>query len=373
MMKKIRYLLILLGVLSCSVAHTEVNVSIGIGLPGASIGINLPAYPDFVVVPGYPVYYAPRLEANLFFYDGLYWAYQDDNWYASSWYNGPWWYVYPEDVPLFILRVPVRYYRRPPVYFIGWYQDSPPRWGNHWGHDWERNRHGWDRWNRSTAPAPAPLPLYQRQYSGDRYPRQVEQQHELNQQHYRYQPHDPVVQRRYQEQLAPRAQQARPAAPNVQSQPNEGVPVPRSAPASPQQRHPELQYQKPLPNSELDQREQQIQRAPAQIQREPAQREKPRQDMLRSTSPQPDVLAAPRTESPPKGGEVQRSVPVSPQQGGREIQDYRQSPQPESVSREQQRSRQRNREDGQQGNNDARDPSQGQDQQRGRDRNESTH
>jgi len=366
MMKKIRYLLILLGVLSCSVAHAEVNVSIGIGLPGASIGINLPAYPDFVVVPGYPVYYAPRLEANLFFYDGLYWAYQDDNWYASSWYNGPWWYVYPEDVPLFILRVPVRYYRRPPVYFIGWYQDSPPRWGNHWGHDWERNRHGWDRWNRSTAPAPAPLPLYQRQYSGDRYPRQVEQQHELNQQHYRYQPHDPVVQRRYQEQLAPRAQQARPAAPNVQSQPNEGVPVPRSAPASQQQRRPELQYQKPLPNSELDQREQ-------QIQREPAQRERFRQDVQRSTSPQADVLAAPRTESPPKGGEVHRSVPASPQQGGREIQDYRQSPQPESGSREQQRSRQRNREDGQQGNNDARDPSQGQGQQRGRDRYESTH
>jgi hypothetical protein len=55
-----------------------------------SIGINVPIYPRLVVVPGYPVYYAPQLDSNYFFYDGLYWVFQDDNWYQSSWYNGPW-------------------------------------------------------------------------------------------------------------------------------------------------------------------------------------------------------------------------------------------------------------------------------------------
>ena len=39
----------------------------------------------------------------------------------------------PTAVPLFVLRVPVRYYRQPPAYFHGWRSDAPPRWGDHWG------------------------------------------------------------------------------------------------------------------------------------------------------------------------------------------------------------------------------------------------
>ena len=192
-MKQIRYGLIVLWMLLCLVISAQAQVSIGIGLPNVSIGINLPLYPDFDRVPGYPVYYAPQVDANYFFYDSIYWVYQNDNWYASSWYNGPWWLVEPEVVPLYILRVPVRYYRQPPSYFHGWRSTAPPRWGQHWGHQWEQRRSGWDRWNRKSAPAPAPLPVYQRNYSGDKYPRQVEQQRQLRDQHYRYQPRDRIV------------------------------------------------------------------------------------------------------------------------------------------------------------------------------------
>src|SRR5450759_1539098 len=116
-MQKIRYGLIVVGMLLCLMTSAEAQVSIGIGLPNVSIGINLPLYPELVPVSGYPVYYAPRVDANYFFYDGMYWVYQDDNWYASSWYNGPWGFVEPNVVPLYILRVPVRYYRQPPAYF----------------------------------------------------------------------------------------------------------------------------------------------------------------------------------------------------------------------------------------------------------------
>ena len=77
-------------------------MSVGIGLPGVSIGINLPMFPLLVVVPGYPVHYAPRGDVTLFFYDGLYRTCQRDNWYASSWYNGPWGLVDPDDVPAFV-------------------------------------------------------------------------------------------------------------------------------------------------------------------------------------------------------------------------------------------------------------------------------
>ena len=214
--------LFILLILLCSMTTATAQVAIGIGAPGISIGINFPVYPQLVPVPGYPVYYAPQANSNYFFYDGMYWVYAGDNWYASSWYNGPWQIVTPEYVPLFVLRVPVRYYRQPPAYFHGWRSDAPPRWGDHWGNSWQQQHTGWDNWNRSSVPAPAPLPVYQRQYSGNRYP-QVQQQQALQSQNYRYQPKDAVVQRHYQAQQAQAAPansaQAAPAAPPAKGSP----------------------------------------------------------------------------------------------------------------------------------------------------------
>lgn len=228
--------LLMLWMLITPVPPADAQVSVSIGLPHVSIGINQPMYPDLEPIPGYPVYYAPRMAANYFFYDGMYWVYQNDNWYASSWYNGPWWMIGPAEVPLFILRVPVRYYRQPPMHFRGWYADAPPRWGDHWGNDWSQRRGGWDKWNRNSAPRPAPLPVYQREYAGDRYP-EADRQRELRNRNYRYQPRDPEVRRHYQVQrvdsdpshqgrlqAAPRPEQAaqtRQAGP--ERQPREGV------------------------------------------------------------------------------------------------------------------------------------------------------
>lgn len=85
-----RYGLLVLWLLLCPVTPAFAQMSIGILLPGVRIGIDLPVFPKLVRVPGYPVYYAPRLDSNFFFYDGMYWVYQDDVWYTSSWYKGPW-------------------------------------------------------------------------------------------------------------------------------------------------------------------------------------------------------------------------------------------------------------------------------------------
>jgi hypothetical protein len=207
--QKMRNLLIVLSVLLLSVnaARAEVRVGIGINVPGVSIGINMPVYPRLVPVPGYPVYYDPRVDMNFFFYDGLYWVFQADNWYVSSWYNGPWQLVAPEYVPVYVLRVPVRYYRRPPPYFRGWRADAPPRWGEHWGRDWEQKRKGWDRWDRRTTPRAAPLPSYQRRYSGERYPREPEQQHSIQSRRYKYQPSEPMTRQYYQQQRRQSGQQ----------------------------------------------------------------------------------------------------------------------------------------------------------------------
>jgi hypothetical protein len=98
-MIKIRHAILALGMMLSPAAHSDVSVSIGIGLPHASIGVHIPAYPHLVAIPGYPVYYAPRLQANFFFYDGMYWLFQNDHWYASYWYDGPWSVVSRVSVP----------------------------------------------------------------------------------------------------------------------------------------------------------------------------------------------------------------------------------------------------------------------------------
>jgi len=254
-MKKILNGLILTFLLVSPVISSGAQVSVGISTPNISIGINLPMYPELAPVPGYPVYYAPQVDANYFFYDGMYWTYYDDNWYASSWYNGPWAYVQPEVVPLFILRVPVRYYRQPPVYFRGWHSHAPPRWGQHWGRDWERRRSGWNKWQRSSVPKRAPLPVYQRQYTGERYPARIEQQQELRTRQYRYQPRSQVVRQHYKQKAdknlrAPAQREGRETAPlKNQRQPQ----YPSSAP----------QYK----DSRIDPRQQPAQRGDVQNQR----------------------------------------------------------------------------------------------------------
>ena len=197
-------------------SSASAQVSFGFSTPGVSIGVNLGSYPNLVRIPGYPVYYAPSLNTNYFFYDGMYWVFDGDNWYASTWYNGPWGVVPPDEVPVFLLRVPVRYYVAAPVYFRSWAVSGHPRWGEHWGRRWEERHRNWDRWNRSSVPSPAPLPTYQRQYVGNRYPG-FEEQLALESRNYRYRPQDRVVQQAFTErartpQAAPQAQPALPQA-----------------------------------------------------------------------------------------------------------------------------------------------------------------
>ena len=250
-----RRAIVVLSMLFGLVTSAMAQLSIGIGVPGLSIGINVPVYPQLVRVPGYPVYYAAGMQSNYFFYDGMYWVYQGDNWYASSWYNGPWGLVAPEVVPVFVLRVPVRYYHSPPPYFRGWQPDRPPRWGDHWGNDWQQRRSGWDRWDRRAVPAPAPLPTYQRKFPAARYP-QPEQQQPLHSQNYRYQPRDAVVRQHYQAQApqqapAPpqRRQQGGAPAQHTDPQPPGGAPAYRQAPGqtAPAPRAPAVQDQRRQP------------------------------------------------------------------------------------------------------------------------------
>ena len=281
-----------------------------------SIGINLPAYPVLQRVPGYPVYYAPRVDSNYFFYDGLYWIYDNDNWYASSWYNGPWGLVDRFDVPVYLLRVPVRYYRSAPAYFHGWRHDAPPRWGDHWGASWQQRRSGWDRWNRSSAPAPAPLPVYQRQYSGDRYP-DAREQAAIQTRSYRYQPREAVVRQQYERIRA----EAPAAQPRAQAQP-QAQPQPRAQPSraeqqrmqqEQQQRVEKQQQQRAQKEQQAVRKEQQrAEKQQAQPQPAPAARAQTQRTERAKEVPPGQVQRAERgKEIPP--GQVQRAERPQPQ------------------------------------------------------------
>jgi hypothetical protein len=285
----------------CSAAPAMADVSVGMRFGNVSIGVNLPQYPELVRVPGYPVYYAPRLDTNYFFYDGEYWVYLDDSWYSSPWYNGPWDQVDPEYVPVYILRIPIRYYRQPPDYFRGWSRNAPPRWGEHWGHDWEQRRNGWDRWDHRSAPRPAPLPAYQQRYSGSHYP-PVEQQRSLQEQHYRYQPHDPLVRQhepppQAQHPPAPRQNEMR-AVPHPggnESQRNmDSRPPPSIQPAPHVQPNGAERSQRPAPAQVAPQRQAQPVRQEIQHpQPAPAQRPQPapaqHQQPMPAQHPQPEA------------------------------------------------------------------------------------
>ncbi len=163
-----------------------------------NIGLNIPTYPVLAPVPGVPVYYAPSVNGNYFFYDGMYWNFDGAQWYSSAWYNGPWGVVAPAAVPVYLWRVPVQYYRAPPPYFHGWVAGAPPRWGEHWGPVWVNEHHDWDHWDHRYVPARAPLPTYQAHYSGANYPR-MEAQAQIHAQNYRYAPHDAAVRAHYEE------------------------------------------------------------------------------------------------------------------------------------------------------------------------------
>lgn len=197
-------------------------LSIAAALPASAqeyydVDVDLPAYPEMEPIPDSPVYYAPAVDANYFYYDGLYWDFYSDGWYSSPWYNGPWTFVDPVYVPTYVLWIPVGYYRRPPAYFRGWHPHRPPRWGQHWGADWQR-RHNEVYRGRAANVGRAPLPQYQRQYTRENYPRGLPQQAAIHRQQFGYQPRESVGRQQYQSRgIAPNpAQRAVPAQPQPQ-------------------------------------------------------------------------------------------------------------------------------------------------------------
>jgi hypothetical protein len=116
--------------------------SAGAGHAGVSVdlGLHFGSPPQFAPVPESPVSYAPAVGANLFMYDGQFFAFRGGAWFAGPGYQGPWSEVPPQYVPRPILAVPVQYYHERPREWSHWRREAPPRWESTWGRRWEERR-----------------------------------------------------------------------------------------------------------------------------------------------------------------------------------------------------------------------------------------
>lgn len=99
--------------LSPGKTSADVDVHIGIGIPLPVVVI--PSPPAVVLIPNTPVYYAQDVGIDLFFYSGSWYRRYNDYWFRATYYNGPWVYMPPPQVPaVFVQQLPPGYYKIPP-------------------------------------------------------------------------------------------------------------------------------------------------------------------------------------------------------------------------------------------------------------------
>ena len=119
-------------------AFAGMNVNLNIGVPAVVVAEP----PEMILVPNTMVYYAPGVEAELFFYRGSWYTHHGRRWYRGNSYKGPWTVAPPRAVPVAFGRLP-RDYRT--VYV---HERHVPygQLKNHWKHH-EKER----RWERREA------------------------------------------------------------------------------------------------------------------------------------------------------------------------------------------------------------------------------
>lgn len=119
-------------------SEARVDVNITIPLPG--LGIAAP--PAMVVIPGTYAYFAPDVEADLFFYRGYWYRPYRGEWYYSVEYSGPWGRVAIGNIPPPLIDLSPGYRNVPP----GYERMPYPMVKRNWRH-WEEERY-WGSYDR---------------------------------------------------------------------------------------------------------------------------------------------------------------------------------------------------------------------------------
>jgi hypothetical protein len=141
-------------------SNVDVNIGIGIGVPPPNIIIASP--PSVFLIPDSYIYFAPGVGAQLFFYSGYWYLLQDGYWFRSSYYRGPWNYLYPSRLPVVFLHLPPDYYRIPPRQRLipygqlnkHWKEWEKPQhmkvksWERSYHEQWRKQDEGWKNWRK---------------------------------------------------------------------------------------------------------------------------------------------------------------------------------------------------------------------------------
>lgn len=94
-----------------SEAAVSVGVSLHVGDPYRGLSLHFSSAPRVALIPASQVYYVPNYDRDLYRYGGSWYYTQDDCWYRSSSYNGPFVQIAVSSVPRAIYNVPATYRR----------------------------------------------------------------------------------------------------------------------------------------------------------------------------------------------------------------------------------------------------------------------
>ncbi len=119
-------------------SNAEVSINVTIPLPG----LVITSPPAMAVIPGTYAYFAPDVEANIFFYHGYWYRPYEGRWYVSAEYSGPWGYIAINRVPSVLINIPPSYRHVPPRYKPMPYGMVKRNWRT-----WENERY-WDNYER---------------------------------------------------------------------------------------------------------------------------------------------------------------------------------------------------------------------------------
>jgi len=96
-------------------ARSEAAVSVGlsfhVGDPYRGLSLHFSSAPQLALIPASQVYYARNYDRDLYRYGRSWYYVEDDCWYQSSSYNGPFVQIAVSSVPRPIYNVPARYRR----------------------------------------------------------------------------------------------------------------------------------------------------------------------------------------------------------------------------------------------------------------------
>lgn len=129
--------------------YAGMDVSVNIGIPAVVVAQP----PEMVLVPDSQIYYAPSVEAELFFYRGNWYTRHGRRWYRGRSYNGPWVVAAPRTIPGAFVRLPGNYRtvhvrgERVPYGQLNkhWkHREEERRWERRGGHPSKEHRHGRD-------------------------------------------------------------------------------------------------------------------------------------------------------------------------------------------------------------------------------------